>query len=249
MADPTPTPTPAPAPAPKSNSKRGEINQSWLDEFTNGEAILAAAKPADRAAKLTDGGIDAGKITTLTAVIAAARTLAGKAVQGTSDKEIITDDEDALKTALLEQIHYVQKRARQKYDATEPGRLKDFAISQPIGNSRSLLEQAANNILLKLKGDDQAKPAVPPDVLPGVPPARITALQTALDDYTGVQGDQSEAQGRATTWRKQVEAAVAGIIAKRREIQFAADAEWPHTDPANAGIRVEFQLPPDRVMK
>jgi hypothetical protein len=30
---------------------------------------------------------------------------------------------------------------------------------------------------------------------------------------------------------------------------FAADAEWPHTDPAHADLRVEFQLPPDRVMK
>ena len=26
-------------------------------------------------------------------------------------------------------------------------------------------------------------------------------------------------------------------------------AEWPHTHPANAGIRVEFQLPFDCVMK
>jgi hypothetical protein len=43
--------------------------------------------------------------------------------------------------------------------------------------------------------------------------------------------------------------AVSDIVAKRREIQFAADAEWPHTDPANAGIRGEFQLPPDRVVK
>ena len=34
-----------------------------------------------------------------------------------------------------------------------------------------------------------------------------------------------------------------------REIQFGADTDWPHTDPANAGIRVEFQLPPDRLMK
>lgn len=34
-----------------------------------------------------------------------------------------------------------------------------------------------------------------------------------------------------------------------REIQFAANAEWPHTDPANAGIRAEFQLPPNHVMK
>ena len=49
--------------------------------------------------------------------------------------------------------------------------------------------------------------------------------------------------------RRQVEAAVADIVTKRREIQFAADADWPHTAPANAGIRAEFQLPPDRVMK
>jgi hypothetical protein len=27
------------------------------------------------------------------------------------------------------------------------------------------------------------------------------------------------------------------IIGKRREIQFAADTEWPHTGPANAGNR------------
>jgi len=249
MADPTPTPAPAPDPVPKSTPKRGEINQAWLDEFTNAEGILAAANPADRATRLAEGGIDADKITALTTAIAAARKLAGLAVQGTSGKLIITDTEDTLKTALLEQIHYVQKRARQKYDASEPGRLKDYAIGQQISNSRSLLEQAGTNILLKLNGDPAAQPPVPPDPLPGVTPANNTAHQTALEDYQGVQGDQTEAQSDATTARKQVEAAVADIITKRREIQFAADADWPHTDPANAGIRVEFQLPPDRVMK
>src|ERR1039458_2029975 len=245
MADPTPTP----APAPKTTPKRSDINQSWLDEFTSTEAILAAAKPADRAVELADGGIDAGKITDLTAAIAAARKLAGKAVQGTSGKRIITGDEETLKTELLKQIQYVQSRARQKYDASEPGRLKDYAVRQNISNSRSLLEQAGTNILLKLNGDDKAVPVVPPDALPGVTPAKIAALQTALDDYMGVQGSQTGPQGDAPTARKLVEAAVKDIIAKRREIQFAAEAEWPHTDPANAGIRVEFQLSPARMMK
>ena len=90
---------------------------------------------------------------------------------------------------------------------------------------------------------------MPPDGLPGVTAAKITGLQTALDDYKAVQGDQTGAQGDATKSRKLVEAAVADIIAKRREIQFAAEAEWPCTDPANAGIRAEFKLPRDRVMK
>lgn len=29
-------------------------------------------------------------------------------------------------------------------------------------------------------------------------------------------------------------------------IQLAADAEWPHTDPENAGIRTKFGLHPKR---
>ena len=32
----------------------------------------------------------------------------------------------------------------------------------------------------------------------------------------------------------------------RVETQFAALAEWPHTDPANAAIRVKFGLDPKR---
>ena len=51
------------------------------------------------------------------------------------------------------------------------------------------------------------------------------------------------------TARRQLEAAIADIVSRRREIQFAADAEWPHTDSSNAGIRAEFQLPSDRVVK
>lgn len=29
----------------------------------------------------------------------------------------------------------------------------------------------------------------------------------------------------------------------RRELPFAADRVWPHTDPKHAGIRAEFKLP------
>ena len=55
--------------------------------------------------------------------------------------------------------------------------------------------------------------------------------------------------GDATTARASLEAAVKSIIARRREIQFAADAQWPAGNPANAGIRREFRLSPDKAMK
>ena len=70
-----------------------------------------------------------------------------------------------------------------------------------------------------------------------------------MQDDQDAQGDPTGAQSGATTARKQLEAAISDIVGKRREIQFAADAEWPHEAPANAGIRAEFQLPTDRVMK
>ncbi len=241
MADPTPTPTPTPTPgpAPKPAPKRGIINQSLLDELTLAEAILAAAKPAARTTKLAAGGIPAAKITALTNAIAAARTLAAQATQGTTGKQGATTEESDRMDDLINKIQEVQKRARQKYDATTPVRLKDYAVGQQFYNSRSLLEQTAATILEKLKTD----------TLPGIDAAKVTALATALADYQNVQGSQSGAQSDATTARKNLETAVADIMAQRREIQFAADAEWPHTAVANAGIRAEFNLPPDRVMK
>jgi len=179
MADPTSAPTPTPTP--KTAAKRGEINQDWLDEFTNAEAIVAATGKDGRSVTLAEGDIDATKISALTNAIVAGRKLAGQAVQGTSGKQIITDTEKTLMDALVEKIQYVQKRARQKYDATESGRLKDYGIGQKITDSRSLLEQAAANILLKLNGNPAAVPPVPADTLPGVNAAKIAGLQAALD--------------------------------------------------------------------
>ena len=240
-----PDPAPAPTPAPKPTRSRGDINQAWLDELTNSAEIAAAAQKSGYAAPLASGDITAAKVTALTDAIAAARKLAGQAVQGSTGKSNVTSEESGLQDDLINQIQNVQKRARQKYDATDPGKLADYAVGQKFYSSRSLLEQAATNILLKLTGDT----STPADKLPGLDAPKIAALKQALADYQNVQGDQAGAQSGATTARKQLEAAVADIIGKRREIQFAADAEWPHTDSAHAGIRAEFQLPPDRVMK
>ncbi len=229
----------------KANHTRGDINQGWLDDLTEAEGIVTAARKAEYASALADGDIDAAKVDVLKAAIRSARTLAGQGVQHTSGKQTITSEEEGFKQELIRQIQLVQKRARQKYDAADPGKLGDYAVGRKFYSSRSLLEQTAVNILLKLNGDGQAAA----DTLPGIKADKITALQKALEDYRNVQGDQIGAQGSATTTRKELEAAIADIETKRREIQFAADAEWPHEAPANTGIRMEFQLPPDRVMK
>ena len=248
MADPVPTPTPTPTPPPTPTPTprgRSGINQAWLSELSDSERIAAAAQKESHQAQLASGDIDDAKVTALVAALAAARKLAAQAVQGTTGKHIVTDEEAGLQETLINRIQYIQKRARQKYDATDPGQLADYAVGQKFYSSRTVLEQTAANILLKLSGDQDT----PADKLPGVDAAKIAALQQALAGFQGAQSDQSGAQSGATTARRQLEAAIADIVSKRREIQFAADAEWPHTDSANAGIRAEFQLPPDRVVK
>ena len=76
----------------------------------------------------------------------------------------------------------------------------------------------------------------------GIDAAKLTALVTDIAAAHALAGD-------ATTARATLEAAVKSIIARRREIQFAADAQWPASNPANAGIRREFRLSPDKAMK
>jgi hypothetical protein len=35
------------------------------------------------------------------------------------------------------------------------------------------------------------------------------------------------------------------LAMRRRQLRHAADGEYPHTDPANAGMRRKFDLPTD----
>ena len=46
--------------------------------------------------------------------------------------------------------------------------------------------------------------------------------------------------------RQQLSVMLADVMQQARQIQYAADARWPHTDPTNAGIRREFERPPAR---
>jgi len=48
---------------------------------------------------------------------------------------------------------------------------------------------------------------------------------------------------------KALDAKMAEVAAVRRDFQLAADTVWPAGIPANAPIRAEFKLPPNRAMK
>jgi hypothetical protein len=245
MTDPTPVPVPDPTPATTVTRTRGQVNKAWLAEFTLDEKVLALAQKPDNAPLFADGDIDAAFCTGFGTDIQNAKNLASTAVQKTTGKKQQTGTEDALAGELVKHIQGIQKRAKQKYAATSPVLLKDYAVGVNYQTSRKVLEQTGTTIHAKLTGDAQT----PADVLPGVKPARITDFKTALDAYTGSNPDQADAQGGATGVRAQLEAAVTALAAKRRQIQYAADDIWPHTEKANAGIRKEFGLPKSKALK
>lgn len=55
--------------------------------------------------------------------------------------------------------------------------------------------------------------------------------------------DQTTTQVDPTGSRLSLNDLMKQVTDTRIATQLAADAEWPHTTPANAGIRAEFQLP------
>lgn len=235
MPDTAPTsPTPAPG---KPKRTRADINQSDAAELTLASEIANTASKASYATLLADEGIDAAFITGLRVKITEARAFTAGATGKKADKKSDTRREDDLKKALLEKIGVIQARAKRKFKPGDPQRAKYF-IGKPIESSRTLLETSTQTLLTNLAADS----------LPGMKPADAPALQAALDAYMGVQTDQTGSQSDASSARTSFETKVKEVADLRREIQYAVDAVWPAGKPANAAIRVEFQISPDRAM-
>jgi hypothetical protein len=95
----------------------------------------------------------------------------GDAAGAAIDSKLKTQAEDNSKTALLEQVPYIQSKAKLKYSNGNRSVLAEYGIGTNIDISRPALETAAANILNKLKTD----------TLPKITVAHGTALQHAAD--------------------------------------------------------------------
>jgi hypothetical protein len=165
--------------------------------------------------------------------ILACRKLGAGALQSTTGKAVATDETHAAETGLLTALHEVQAAARQKYARTTPVMLHDYIIGDRLDPNQATFKQSVEAIITKLAGD----------TLPGITPAKVSALQPLLDAYIQVASNPDSQQSDATKQRKLRDAAVSSITDRRMTVQFTADAEWPFTVDTNAGIRGEFFLP------
>ena len=232
----TTDPTPAPAPAPKPKHEHGSLNKAQSEHLAKAEQIFIAAQKADRPATLAARDIGPDSVTQALADIDAARAKSAEAVADTTGTRTATVAEDTSEKSLIVAMQEVQAAAKQKYARTQPEKLQDYYVGKKLIGNRALLEQYSLGIISKLGNDP----------LPGITPDKQTNLKVLRDAYIATNTTQTGSQSDATTARAALDTMVKAITDKRISVQYAADAEWPYTDKANAGIRREFFLPVDR---
>ncbi len=236
--------TPAPAPT-EPGATPSLLNEAQLASLTKSEEICRTALKADYLLALVtleegeEPGEDDVSEVAITAVITLCETARGKgsaAVSATGRKAQSTADEEMAEKALVAVIREFQARARQKHFSKNPEALAEYGIGLKISNSRAVLEGWGQTIYDKTATDK----------LPKITDTKRAALKAALETYKNTQTGQAGAIGEASGTRLDRNSLVEQATERRMWLQFAADAEWPHTDPANTPIRREFQLPATR---
>jgi hypothetical protein len=239
-----PTNTPAPAPNELGTSP-SPLNEDQLASLTKTEEICRTALKADYLRELItledgevpgDDDVSEAAIKAILTLCESARGKASAAVSATGQKEQSTTDEEKAEKALVALIREFQARARQKHFSKNPDALAEYGIGLKISNSRALLEGWGQTCYDKTATDK----------LPKITETKRAALKAALETYKNTQTSQTGAIGQASGIRLDRNALVEQATERRLWLQFAADAEWPHTNPANTPIRREFQLPATR---
>ncbi len=229
MADPAPTPTPTPPLAPaKPTRAQGDLEQQVLADIKLGEDLAAAAADAAHAAKLAEEGLPATAPADLAALAQDTRALAGQVLAAKKAKLTATQEGEAARQTLLAQLRFLQQRAKRRFPAGDPKRAAYGINKANFGWSRAELEQDAA------------------DALEGVKPEKLAAAKAALTVWIQADQDQHKAEETQAKRLGDLDAKVAALNARRRDLQLLADTAWPPTDPASAPFRRAFKLPANR---
>jgi hypothetical protein len=212
------------------------LNQRHLEELMHAEQVGLAAQKAEYAAALALREISADEALQMRVQISAARAKCADALQSETGKQSATAGEAQARRVLVAVLREAQTAAKQKYARTNRVALKDYFVGEDLSGSRSKLEQIAMSILNKLQSD----------TLPGITPPKITAFKEAFEAWFNADSHQTDQKSDARSSRQELSEMVESIMTRRIKIQFAADAQWPYTDPSSAAVRNEFHLPVNR---
>ncbi len=233
MADTTtPTGVAAPATETKTKKSRGPINQAQAKELNKAEAVAQAATNADRASALASRDIDDKYVTAMVTEIGNAREKAGEALINTTAQREATAAQSDAEQSLVAGLQEAQKAAKQKYARSNRIALSDYFVGKKLNGSKPNLAQTSQTILDKLATDK----------LPGFTTAKVKALDALRTAWVDSTETQAGAQSAALSARAELRTLLKSVSDRRVAVQFAADAEWPHTEEEHGGVRKEFAL-------
>lgn len=220
-----------PPPAPRRHP--GALNRAELVQVERLEVLIPLARAADAAGPLGDRGINALFLTAAEGRITAARATSTTAVNCTVLGKAATEDCDSAKEELMKSLRAFQQAARLEFEQTDPVQLERYLIGERIDQSRPILTQSGQTIINNTNAD---RP-------PSIDTSMIVAAEGKLTAYENTPTPQSQEKAAAKQARANRRALVAQIIDDRQKIQMAAESAWPHTNPANTGMRLKFRLP------
>lgn len=209
-------------------------NKVALDEFDTAERVANAVKNPSYAPALAARDVTEAQADALLAKITTARGFADDAVQTSTEGLVSTRTESVERTALMAAVREVQASARQKHAATHPEKLRDYAIGVRLGSLGFARLTGVVEAIYNKTGDE---------ALPGITAAKRDALHAALETYKSADTSQGAKRSKASVLRTQRDEALKEIKAMRRTLQFAAEAQWPSTNPESKAAREAFQLP------
>ena len=224
----------APVAQPKRKRSRGLLNKVHLRKLTKAETVAQSAQNADYSAPLAAREISADYVTELVNDTDEARGKAADAVRHSTAAQSATANEGTAGHTLVASLQEVQKAAKQKYARTNRIALTDYFVGKKLNGNRPNLLQTSQTILDNLGTD----------TLPGITAAKMKKLSTLRQGWITAKATQSDGISAAQRARAEFKTMLKSIEDRTVAIQLAADAEWPHTDEANAAVRKEFGLSP-----
>jgi hypothetical protein len=223
---------------PKPKRLRGALNKKHLQKLSTAESVAAAAQSETYAASIGNREITKEFVDQFVANITSARDKAAEALRFETASSSATAEHAKAEKALHAALKEVQKAAKQKYARTNRVALRNYFVGDKLNGSVPNLAQTSQTILKKLAVDQ----------LPGFTPEKVKAIDAARTGWFQAKAAQATNLAFAQEARADFKALLQQVDDARITIQLAADAEWPHTDEANAGIRKEFGLSSKRAM-
>ena len=219
-----------------AGSSPGALNKQQLIELTKAREICVVAQRPEYAPSLEQRGIAAAFVTTLLADITAAEQKAQAAVACTSASRDAARGEEAATQTLVDSLRTIQSAARQKHLPERPELLANYYVGEDIAQSSPLLQAHSQNIITQA---NQERP-------PGVDTNVIARVQSERAAVITANATQNAELSKGKQGRAERNALVKSIVARRKKIQYAADAQWPPKRPESTQARNDFKLPANR---